>query len=413
MKTFIEIAHFYQGRFGLKKDYKVISQPSPDLKVVVVIPCYNEDLQHTLDSLAHNRPEVSRHFEVLLVINHSEGESPEIKKKHEQQALEFSNVELENGLSVYGIKAFDLPQKHAGVGLARKIGMDVALQRLASINHDGLIVCLDADCTVSPDYLPALEKVEEEAINGLAVYFEHPLGFIAEEHNRKQIIDYEIYLRYYIQALRYSGYFHAFHTIGSSMAVRASVYARIGGMNRRKAGEDFYFLHKLIPQGRFYDMPQGKVFPSARISERVPFGTGKAMLQMQRMEKDFSQAYHYSIFADLKQWLDMGPSLANNEEAWPEMVKSFFTAENQWEEWEALKRRSKGEQQFWRNFSHWLDGFKVLKLVHYGRDHFYGNASMMENLHALFQFSEKDSEQALMALRTLDRESGFRYFYHT
>ncbi len=47
------------------------------------------------------------------------------------------------------------------------------------------------------------------------------------------------------------GVSHAYHTIGSSMAVRCSAYAKIGGMNRRKAGEDFIFYTNLYPRVDF------------------------------------------------------------------------------------------------------------------------------------------------------------------
>ena len=70
----------------------------------------------------------------------------------------------------------------------------------------------------------------------------------------------------------------AFHTIGSSMAVRASSYMRQGGMNKRKAGEDFYFQQKIIPLCGFTECNSTVVYPSPRPSYRVPFGTGRAML---------------------------------------------------------------------------------------------------------------------------------------
>ena len=43
----------------------------------------------------------------------------------------------------------ELPQKDAGVGLARKIGMDLALL-IFDYDPPGkkILVCLDADCTV-------------------------------------------------------------------------------------------------------------------------------------------------------------------------------------------------------------------------------------------------------------------------
>jgi hypothetical protein len=45
-------------------------------------------------------------------------------------------------------------------------------------------------------------------------------------------------------------------------------------MNRRMAGEDFYFIQKLLPAGGFFNLNQTTVYPSPRSSARVPFGTG-------------------------------------------------------------------------------------------------------------------------------------------
>jgi len=36
------------------------------------------------------------------------------------------------------------------------------------------------------------------------------------------IAAYELHLRYYVQALRYAGFPHAHHTVGSCLAVRAT-----------------------------------------------------------------------------------------------------------------------------------------------------------------------------------------------
>ena len=73
--------------------------------------------------------------------------------------------------------------------------------------------------------------------------------------------------------MKYSNLPYSFHTIGSAFALTASAYTRQGGMNRRKAGEDFYFINKLIKGEIFGEINDTKVIPSPRISDRVPFGT--------------------------------------------------------------------------------------------------------------------------------------------
>ena len=112
-----------------------------------------------------------------------------------------------------------------------------------------------------------------------SIYFEHDLNDtvgIEKEH----IIAYELHLRYLIHAQRFCGHPFAYHTVGSSMAVRRQAYMQQGGMNTRQAGEDFYFLQKFIETGKLFEIKSTVVYPQARISLRVPFGTGKAMHQM-------------------------------------------------------------------------------------------------------------------------------------
>src|SRR5439155_23761617 len=82
------------------------------------------------------------------------------------------------------------------------------------------------------------------------------------------------------------------------MAVGADSYRNQGGMNKRKAGEDFYFLHKVIPLGGFTDLTGTTVIPSARPSDRVPVGTGKAVRSF--LEGQEIKTYPLEAFLDLQ-----------------------------------------------------------------------------------------------------------------
>ena len=146
-----------------------------------------------------------------------------------------------------------LDRKHSGVGVARKEIMDIASDRLITQNMaDGLIVCLDADCKVSTDYLLALVDYLDQNPKSPAcsIYFEHPLDHL-HDVEKTHIANYELHLRYLVEAQRWCGLPYAFHTVGSSMAVRAGDYNKMGGMNKRKAGEDFHFLHKFTIDPNF------------------------------------------------------------------------------------------------------------------------------------------------------------------
>ena len=370
---------------------------------MLVVPAYEEDLESCFASLGSCdiTPDA---IGLIVVLNNAEGS--DLKKLHKTQYKQWHGRSLANGLKVQVILADDLSPKHAGVGLARKIGMDAAFALMARNDTDGLIVCLDADCEVESNYLKELLRAEKEGLNGLSIYFEHPLKDLDSERSDR-IAHYEIWLRYYIQALRGINYPHAFHTVGSSMAVRASVYGRIGGMNRRKAGEDFYFLHKLIPQGKFMDLTSTCVYPSARDSTRVPFGTGRAMLDSESGKKDFSMVYNPEIFLVIKALLLDHLSLIKNpqKQAGTELLGAI-KALGWLRPLEELCARSRNDSLLLRNFNYWFDGFKMLKLVHWLQEHYFPPVDALDASAKLLNMNTEGYLDLLITLREKDREFG-------
>ena len=265
--------------------------PHHRLGLVVVIPSHDEpELTATLADLwACRRPPCA--VEVIVAFNRA-GDAPgDLARRHEAQvagAREWAAGHSEARLRFHLLDFPGLPKRHAGVGLARKLGMDQAVARLAAAgNPSAPIACLDADCRVAPDYLTALERhfTLHPDTPACSLHFEHDWehdwehapGGRAGRREREGIVQYEMHLRCVVAGLRLAGHPHAFHTVGSAMAVRADAYARQGGMNRRKAAEDFYFLAKLMPLGGFSVLTGTTVIPSARRSHRVPFGTDRAM----------------------------------------------------------------------------------------------------------------------------------------
>ncbi len=161
--------------------------------------------------------------------------------------------------------SFALPPKR-GVGLARKIVADFALGLQA---HGGVaspvIHCTDADALLPPDYF---ERPREPAV-AWTYDFRHEGG--------PAILEYEIYLRYAVLGLRAAGSRWAWHAIGSTLAIDASAYARVRGFPRREAAEDFHLLAKLSKLGRIAPLRGEPIRLDDRVSDRVPFGTGRAM----------------------------------------------------------------------------------------------------------------------------------------
>lgn len=416
MKSFSEISSFYKKRFAYNKEQLLKETLEDKCRVSIVIPAYREELEETLESLASCKLENPRAIELVIVLNHAVGEDEVVKAQHSHQYSSYHGKVLENGLKVYAVKAFDLPNKTAGVGLARKVGMDEALFRFASNGYDGLIVCLDGDCTVSENYLTELLRAESAGVSGLSIYYEHELGMTADKFEDPQgrqqgaIIDYEAYLRYYIRGLDFAGYPYAFHTIGSSMAVRASSYAKIGGMNTRKAGEDFYFLHKLFPHGNFYDLTDCTVFPSSRTSDRVPFGTGRAMLDIEGGFKDFSYSYAFQSFVELRSLFEQLEDIYRSEMGnLPVGIKQYLAQDSLALGLSEVVKRSRDLESFKSNFFYWFDGFKVLKYLHYAREHFYAEEKVSIACSKMLDIPNLKGADLLIRLRSLDKNSAFRY----
>jgi hypothetical protein len=199
--------------------------------------------------------------------------------------------------------------------------------------------------------------------------------------------------------------------------VRADVYAKSGGMNRRKAGEDFYFLHKVAPLGELMEIKETTVYPSARISNRVPFGTGRAQAEWKRKNEEKYYVYNNLIFNDLKSFVSsinvitkVGDRLGYFQ--WfatqPEAVKAFLLQENFEGKLERIQKNTSSLLTFQKRFYVWFDGFKVLKFVHFARDHFYPNVLIEEASQQLlkWQLNEDascDPKELLMRFRILDR----------
>ena len=82
-------------------------------------------------------------------------------------------------MAFHVVQLDDLPAKHAGAGLARKLVMDEAIRRFNTIgNSQGIVLSLDADTTVAQNYLTSLHSHfrNNPTVVGCSIYFEHALS---------------------------------------------------------------------------------------------------------------------------------------------------------------------------------------------------------------------------------------------
>ncbi len=287
-----------------------IIPPGAAAEIVVVIPCYNEPaLFETLENLyAADRPDANVLTVVILNSGVLAGEEVVTQNRisYEKTNL-FAERYNEDSFVFLPLLFEDLPRKHAGVGLARKIGMDLAVEHfLRNEKPRGIIVSLDADCTVSSNFLITIWEAfsRDKSLNGTIHDFRHRIevGSPLTEGAARQ---YEAYIRYFRSMLEYTGFPYYWHTIGSAFAVSADAYVRVGGMGRQQGGEDFYFLQKVFALGNIRELKDTTVFPMARLSGRVPFGTGPSLQKIVNEPDGNVRAYSKRAFEELKRLFDM------------------------------------------------------------------------------------------------------------
>jgi len=404
------MSFYLQNSIGQHHPY-ILTPIKKDLEIIVVIPCYNEmELITALSSLINcEKPKGT--VEVITVVNSAISDLEAVKETNSkmlEKAQKWNKEQDTNWLNFYFIEANNLPDKDAGVGLARKIGMDEAVYRFESIKKDGIIACFDADSTCQTNYFMELEKYFENNPKSPAcsIHFEHPLqGNEFSEENYRAIEAYELHLRVYKNALKFCGFPYAFHTIGSSMAVKSKAYQKQGGMNKRKAGEDFYFLQKMMALGNFSELNTTSIYPSPRISDRVPFGTGRAMQNYLSDEQKNYTTYAIQAFLDLKKLVENLDTLYLKQIDLPESVLAYLKTISFNENLKKIRQNSTSVTHFKQLFFNWFNAFKVLKFVHFARDNYYPDVSVFEAANELLgylKFPLTKSKELILVFREID-----------
>lgn len=393
-----------------------IRNPHRDLSIIVTIPASNEpEIIHTLESLIRCTLPAGA-VEVLVLLNSSAESPQEVIDNNRRSAQEidtFSSKQTSESFRIMALCRENIPEKYFGAGYARKIAMDLAEKRFRDIGRpEGIILSLDADTLCEKNYLLEVENYfrDHPRLQACSIYFEHPLegsGFPQEVY--EGITQYELHLRYYIEGLRYAGHPHAYHTIGSCFAVRAGTYAAQGGMNRRKAGEDFYFLHKIIPLGHFGEINTTCLIPSPRPSRRVPFGTGPVIDKFLRGEISELQSYRPEVFTDLKILVDSIPSLYRAGEAqvremmdgMPASVREFLEP-GLYERLEEINRNSSDRAAFRKRFFKWFGIFRVLKFINHAHRQQYSMQPVIRSAYDFLLNTHPDFKGGSGAFKMLD-----------
>lgn len=358
--------------------HTIDTAPNTDLGIVVTIPCYDEpDLISSLEALRNcQRPSCS--VEVIVVVNAGENAHKEALEQNRKTIVDFYNWvndKQEEKLKFYLLHTPNVAHKVAGVGSARKAAMDAAVYRYNILQKpEGVITGYDADSSCAPNYFLELEDkfVLNSQLEATSIHYEHPISgndFSKELYDG--IVDYELHLRYFVQAQSWAKLPFAYHTVGSSFAVKALGYVRYGGMNRKKAGEDFYFLQKFIPHGKFGNLHDTMVIPSPRPSDRVPFGTGASIRKMEDNSNFSFQTYSFGSFAGLKDLVEKKFEFYKNDFDTAKQVLAdtnvveFMEKNNFAAELVKINRHSPNKKIFEDRFHQWWNAFRTMKYLNW------------------------------------------------
>ena len=370
----------FSGRFDRSLHYRR----------AVVIPALGEteSLPATLQSLSANTPaDILAETLVLVIVNNrpmqanGKGNSSILQEYIQDNAqtlkwleTESRQIPLQLGWIDASSRGNELPP-WGGVGLARKIGCDSVLAYLKKSEnptplHEFVLFSLDADTLVSPGYLEmAGHELLTSGKSGGVIPFKHQQAGSTE--GQAAIDAYEAFLNYYVEGLRRAGSPYAFHTVGSCLCFTAMGYIRANGFPaRRQAGEDFYFCMELIKTGGLCEIKNTSVFPSSRISHRVPFGTGRRMAEALLNGKEELLVYDFRVFAAVRELLSaVSINLDKDAEHIYTCIhhpptKDFLEGRDFSRVWTRFRQQYKGQEALLAAFHRWFDGFVTLKYIH-------------------------------------------------
>ncbi|WP_010664560.1 glycosyltransferase [Marinilabilia salmonicolor] len=408
--------------------YRIDKPADAKTGLIVVIPAYREDelIFTTLKSLFSCEPPSFR-VEVIVVLNAPEDELPAVVGEQKACAARIRDLARTDAcprwLDLFALEAYDLRKKHFGAGLARKTGLDEAARRFHNIETpDGVLACLDADSPVAGNYFTAIEEWFSNSHHaGASIYFEHPLeGENFPDEVYEAITLYELHLRYYLLALKQTRFPYAYHTVGSCMAFRAINYARVGGMPKKQAGEDFYLLQKLIPLGGFDELNTTTVYPSPRPSDRVIFGTGASVKNHLQGTQKQGTTYNPQAFNDLKTFFLLAPELEalppEEFEDWTYQLtgplRSYLLNSNFEKELRIIQQNSSNKKTFLKRFFGTFNAFTIIRYLNYAHEHFYAKSDLFEAAIATIETTDTDlsdildEKELLTAYRRMEKGDG-------
>jgi glucosyl-3-phosphoglycerate synthase len=241
----------------------ILAAPDPELRAVVVVPARNEEqrIAACVAALAEQHGVPTSRYEVIVILD---GCTDATRARLQQVAIDAPELRLHHVSLVAS----------TGVGHARRLGMDLACERLLALGRrDGLIASTDADSVVDDDWLAAqLELLSEgaQAIGGLILLDGAEAGELDSEALAVRSRAAERRMQR-VRAREDGSLIEHHQFSGASLALTAAAYERCGGLPVRAALEDEALERSLRVQGVvIHRTRRVRVRTSARTDGRAP-----------------------------------------------------------------------------------------------------------------------------------------------
>jgi hypothetical protein len=250
------------------------------------------------------------------------------------------------------------PDKGHGIGVARKYLMD----HISSVAAEkDILISMDADTVFDPGYFESI--IENFRINpaayAISVPYYHRLSGNPELD--RAVLRYEIYMRAYALNMWRIRSPYCFSALGSAIAFPVWAYRAAGGMTPKLSGEDFYFLQKIVKTGRLLHWNGEIVYPATRLSDRVFFGTGPALIKGIEGDWNSYPIYDFRLFDQVAETCRAFGSLFIKDVNTPLddfMIRRFGSLP-----WENLRKNFKTQAHFIRACHEKIDGLRILQFL--------------------------------------------------
>jgi glycosyltransferase involved in cell wall biosynthesis len=371
-----------------------------NFKLNIAIPAFNESeyLPHTIDCI--RKQQFESEFEIFICVNQPDDwwttdtiiKTQDTRQENRIRICEdnLKTIEYLDTIKDIPIKIIDKSSKGKGwgrsegsVGWARKVLMDTIN---ANANEEDVIISLDADTVFGKHYFTSIKKsfANHPDAKGICIPYYHELS--GNTDIDMAILRYEIYMRYYIINLIRIGSPYSFTALGSAIAFPVSSYRAIRGIAPKQSGEDFYLLQKLCKLGKILIWNDEPVYPSPRLSDRVLFGTGPAMIKGISGDWSAYPIFDYKLFDKIKDTYTLFPELFEKNIHTPmsHFLKQQF---NNDDIWSGLRNNYKNPKSFIRACHSKVDAlriFQFLKSQHDKSNHS-DEASMIDFLNTFYK----------------------------